>query len=115
MTGPGVFALSSHSAPAGRTTFSANPWTHSRMSFWSWFSAIENSFSGAWPLVGTWASAARVAASGGVAASIVLLGSLQGERTMVLAEWSVTRGRQRPRARSALRRVAEAAARAARL
>src|SRR3954470_15626053 len=40
------------------------------MSFWSWFSAIENSFAGAWPSVGTCASAARAAASVGVAASI---------------------------------------------
>src|SRR5436190_23820264 len=41
------------------------------MSFWSWFSAIEKSFSGGWPLVGTWASAARAAASVGAAAASI--------------------------------------------
>src|SRR4051812_36073707 len=39
MIGQGVSSRSSHSAAAGRTTFSANPWTHSRMSSWSWLSA----------------------------------------------------------------------------
>src|SRR4051794_8677137 len=71
MTGQGVSSFSSHSAAAGRTTPSANPWTQSRMSFWSWFSAIEKSFSGGWPSVGTWASAARAAASVGAAAASI--------------------------------------------
>src|SRR4051794_32379663 len=70
MIGQGVSSRSSHSEAAGRITFSAKPCTHSRMSFWSWFSAIENSRSGASPSVGTCASAARAAASVGVAASI---------------------------------------------
>ena len=41
ITGQGVSSRSSHSAAAGRTTFSAKPWTQSRMSFWSWFSSSE--------------------------------------------------------------------------
>src|SRR4051794_28122458 len=41
MIGQGVSSRSSHSAAAGRTTFSANPWTHSRMSSWSWLRASE--------------------------------------------------------------------------
>src|SRR3954471_19162246 len=40
MISQGVSSRSSHSAPAGRTTFSAKPWTQSRMSFWSCESAI---------------------------------------------------------------------------
>src|SRR5690348_15293352 len=43
MTGQGVCSRSSHSEAAGRTTFSAKPWTQSRMSFWSWLSSRENS------------------------------------------------------------------------
>src|SRR6185436_18783762 len=43
MIGQGVSSRSSHSAAAGRTTFSAKPWTHSWMSFWSWLSSSENS------------------------------------------------------------------------
>src|SRR5213080_1688515 len=35
MIGHGVSSRSSHSAAAGRTTFSAKPWTQSRMSSWS--------------------------------------------------------------------------------
>src|SRR3954451_25267705 len=45
MIGHGVSSRSSHSEAAGRTTFSANPWTHSRMSFWSCESAIVNGVS----------------------------------------------------------------------
>ncbi len=41
ITGQGVSSRSSHSAAAGRTTLSANPWTQSRMSSWSWESSIE--------------------------------------------------------------------------
>src|SRR3954447_24264952 len=41
MIGQGVSSRSSHSAAAGRTTFSAKPWTHSRMSSWSWLRARE--------------------------------------------------------------------------
>ena len=41
ITGQGVSSRSSHSAAAGRTTLSENPWTHSRMSSWSWESSIE--------------------------------------------------------------------------
>src|SRR5262245_3175793 len=41
MTGHGVCSRSSHSWAAGRTTLSANPWTQSRMSFWSWLSWSE--------------------------------------------------------------------------
>src|SRR5436305_5628894 len=89
MIGQGVSSRSSHSAAAGRTTFSANPCTHSRMSFWSWFSAIENSPAGSCPVC--WASAARAVASVVVAASIasVLLRSRTGRR-MVLTAWSVS-------------------------
>src|SRR3954467_9296308 len=50
MIGHGVSSRSSHSDAAGRTTPSAKPWTHSRMSFWSWLSSSENS--------GVWAGAA---------------------------------------------------------
>jgi hypothetical protein len=35
MIGQGVSSRSSHSDAAGRTTFSAKPWTQSRMSRWS--------------------------------------------------------------------------------
>src|SRR5439155_13123849 len=45
MIGHGVSSRSSHSEAAGRTTFSANPWTHSRMSFWSCESAMVNGVS----------------------------------------------------------------------
>src|SRR5438552_56359 len=41
MIGQGVSSRSSHSEAAGRTTFSAKPCTHSRMSFWSWVSSRE--------------------------------------------------------------------------
>src|SRR5437588_567720 len=41
MTGQGVSSRSSHSAAAGRTTFSANPCTQSRMSRWSSESSSE--------------------------------------------------------------------------
>src|SRR4051794_26622102 len=43
MIGQGVSSRSSHSAAAGRTTFSAKPCTHSWMSFWSWLSSRLNS------------------------------------------------------------------------
>src|ERR671935_1749464 len=39
MIGHGVSSRSSHSCAAGRTTPSAKPCTHSRMSFWSWLSS----------------------------------------------------------------------------
>src|SRR4051812_12835236 len=42
MIGQGVSSRSSHSAAAGRTTFSAKPWTQSLMSFWSWVSSSVN-------------------------------------------------------------------------
>src|SRR5689334_1759201 len=42
MIGQGVSSRSSHSAAAGRTTFSEKPWTQSRMSFWSWLSSSVN-------------------------------------------------------------------------
>src|SRR4051794_25872702 len=42
MTGQGVSSRSSHSWAAGRTTFSAKPWTQSRISFWSSLSSSEN-------------------------------------------------------------------------
>src|ERR1700761_4318557 len=42
MIGHGVSSRSSHSAAAGRTVRSANPWTQSRMSRWSWVSSSEN-------------------------------------------------------------------------
>ena len=41
MIGHGVSSRSSHSWAAGRTTFSAKPWTQSRMSFWSCESSSE--------------------------------------------------------------------------
>src|SRR4051794_3032964 len=41
MIGQGVSSRSSHSDAAGRTTPSAKPWTHSRMSFWSCESSSE--------------------------------------------------------------------------
>src|SRR5438309_4550764 len=41
MIGHGVCSCSSHSWAAGRTTSAANPWTQSRMSFWSWVSSSE--------------------------------------------------------------------------
>src|SRR5687767_1275463 len=45
MIGQGVSSRSSHSAAAGRMTPSAKPWTHSRMSFWSWLSSREKGVS----------------------------------------------------------------------
>src|SRR5918997_4629951 len=42
MIGQGVSSRSSHSAAAGRTVFSAKPWTQSRRSFWSESSSREN-------------------------------------------------------------------------
>ncbi len=42
ITGQGVSSRSSHSSAAGLTTPSAKPWTHSLMSFWSWFSSSVN-------------------------------------------------------------------------
>src|SRR6476646_174121 len=42
ITGHGVSSRSSHSSAAGRTTPSAKPCTHSRMSFWSWLSSSVN-------------------------------------------------------------------------
>src|SRR4051812_10161494 len=42
MMGHGVSSRSSHSCAAGRMTFSENPCTQSRMSFWSCVSASEN-------------------------------------------------------------------------
>src|SRR3954452_8350400 len=41
MTGQGVSSRSSHSWAAGRTTFSAKPWTQSRISFWSSLNSSE--------------------------------------------------------------------------
>ena len=46
MIGHGVCSFSSHSWAAGRTTSAANPWTQSRMSFWSWVSSSEKT--GSW-------------------------------------------------------------------
>src|SRR3954453_17797883 len=46
MIGQGVSSRSSHSEAAGRTTFSAKPWTQSRMSFWSCDSSSEKGVSG---------------------------------------------------------------------
>src|SRR3954454_25998 len=63
MIGHGVSSRSSHSAAAGRTTPSAKPWTHSRMSFWSWFSSRVNFGS-------PWASEAVLASSSSAVASI---------------------------------------------
>src|SRR3954447_24439181 len=42
ISGQGVSSRSSHSAAAGRTTFAAKPWTHSRTSSWSCESSSEN-------------------------------------------------------------------------
>ena len=43
MMGQGVSSRSSHSRPAGRTTFSANSWTHFWICNWSSFRASEKS------------------------------------------------------------------------
>ena len=43
MIGQGVSSRSSHSGPAGRTTFSANSWTHFWIWSWSSFSSSEKS------------------------------------------------------------------------
>src|SRR5215210_6550061 len=48
MIGQGVSSRSSHSAAAGRTTCSANPWTQSRTSRWSWLSSRVKLASESW-------------------------------------------------------------------
>src|ERR1700691_6229935 len=72
MIGQGVCSFSSHSCAAGRMTSAAKPWTHSRMSFWSWVSAIENAAS--------WLAEAVIASTAASAASV--LRSCEGGATV---------------------------------
>src|SRR3569623_298276 len=62
MSGHGVSSRSSHSEAAGRTTPSAKPCTHSRMSFRSWFSSRVN-------LGSPWGSDEEMASSSSALAS----------------------------------------------
>ena len=72
MMGHGVSSRSSHSAPAGRTTVSANSWTH--FWIWSWSSFSSREKSDMWPslggtqrrrvLIGGWIRSLRRVASG---------------------------------------------------
>ncbi len=66
MIGHGVCSFSSHSCAAGRITSAANPWTQSRMSFWSWVSASEN--------VASWLAELVIASTAASAASVLTSG-----------------------------------------
>src|SRR4051794_31448591 len=79
ITGQGVSSRSSHSSAAGRTTPSAKPCTHSRMSFWSWLSSRVNFGSPSAPAVGLASSSSACASTSATEESAMAANSTQND------------------------------------